>query len=107
MTQMVPLCIALTLAAPQQPPQVAAARQVAPVKPEPARPDPTQSRYVLGPQDQLRITVFDEPELTNTYRVDTDGFITFPLVNRVAASGLTPAELQDRLRTMLANGYIK
>src|SRR5204863_5198554 len=36
-----------------------------------------------------------------------DGFVTCPLINRVAASGLTPAELQDRIRTMLANGYIK
>src|SRR5207247_1760628 len=100
MTLMFALCIALTVAAPQQPPHVAPAPQVAPVKPEPAKPDATPIRYVLGPQDQLRITVFDEPELTNTYRVDTDGFVTFPLVNRVAASGLTPAELQDRLRTM-------
>src|SRR5262249_32582675 len=32
---------------------------------------------------------------------------TFPLINRVAASGLTAAELQNRIRTLLANGYIK
>jgi len=64
-------------------------------------------RYTLGPQDQVKITVFDEPDLTNIYRVDSDGFITFPMINRVAASGITPAELQDRLRSMLANGYIK
>ena len=66
-----------------------------------------QSRYVLGPQDQLRITVFDEPDLTNTYRVDADGFVTFPLIGRVTAGGLTTAELQERIRSMLANGYIK
>jgi len=101
MNSMLPLCIVLLFGAPQNPPQTA------PVKPEPAKPESAQTRYVLGPQDQLRITVFDEPDLTNTYRVDTDGFITFPLINRVAASGLTPAELQDRLRTLLASGYIK
>ena len=33
--------------------------------------------------------------------------MTFPLVGRVAASGLTLSELQDRLTAMLANGYIK
>ena len=64
------------------------------------------TRYTLGPQDQLKISVFDEPDLTNIYRVDSDGFITFPMINRVAASGLTPAELQERIRAMLAAGYI-
>ncbi len=65
------------------------------------------ARYTLGPQDQVKITVFDEPDLTNVYRIDSDGFITFPMINRVAASGLTPAGLQDRIRSMLAAGYIK
>lgn len=64
-------------------------------------------KYVLGPQDQLKITVFDEPELSNVYRVDSDGFITFPMINKVSAVGITPAELQDRIKTMLASGYIK
>jgi polysaccharide export outer membrane protein len=67
---------------------------------------PDQPRYTLGPQDQVKITVFDEPDLTNVYRVDSDGFITFPLINRVAASGVTPAELQDRIHAMLGT-YIK
>ena len=71
-----------------------------------AKADPP-ARYTLGPQDQLKITVFDEPDLSNIYRVDSDGYITFPMINRVTASGLTPAELQDRIRTMLASGYIR
>src|SRR5262249_35111108 len=74
-------------------------------KPDPKADQP--ARYVVGPQDQVKITVFDEPDLTNIYRIDSDGFITFPMINRVAASGITPAELQDRIRAMLAAGYIK
>jgi polysaccharide export outer membrane protein len=77
---------------------------------QPPKPDAKAdqpARYTLGPQDQLKITVFDEPDLTNIYRIDSDGFITFPMLSRVAASGLTPAELQDRIRTMLAAGYIR
>jgi polysaccharide biosynthesis/export protein len=95
------LLIALASAAqpPKQPPPDKAP------KPE-SRPD-QPPRYVLGPQDQLKITVFDEPDLTNIYRVDSEGFITFPMINRVAASGLTPTELQDRIRSMLAAGYIR
>jgi polysaccharide export outer membrane protein len=73
---------------------------------DPAKGD-QNTRYTLGPQDQLRITVFDEPELTAIYRIDSDGFITFPMINKVAASGITPPELQDRIRAMLASGYIR
>jgi polysaccharide export outer membrane protein len=82
------------------------------VQPPPSQPPKADAksdqpaRYTLGPQDQLKITVFDEPELSNIYRVDSDGFVTFPMINRVAASGLTPGELQDRIRTMLAD-YIR
>ncbi len=73
----------------------------------PAPPAAAAPKYTIGPQDLLKITVFDEPDLTNSYRVDSDGFITFPYINRVAASGLTLQELQDRLRSMLAAGYLK
>src|SRR5262249_28694704 len=74
---------------------------------QPPKAGDQNTRYVLGPQDQLKITVFDEPDLTNIYRVDADGFITFPMINRVAASGITAGELQDRIRTLLAAGYIR
>jgi polysaccharide export outer membrane protein len=77
----------------------------------PSRPDPASvaapARYMIGPQDLLKITVFDEPDLTNSYRVDGDGFITFPYISRVAASGLTLGELQDRIRTLLSAGFIR
>jgi polysaccharide export outer membrane protein len=65
--------------------------------------------YVIGPDDILSIYVFDEPDLNQTqkYRVDSDGMVTFPLVGRVGAAGLTLREFQDRLIARLAEGYIK
>jgi polysaccharide export outer membrane protein len=69
--------------------------------------DAATSRYLIGPQDLLKITVLDEPELTNDYRVDSDGFITFPYVGRVLAGGLNPGDLQDRIKNMLSPAYIK
>src|SRR5947208_3909725 len=93
------LGVALAIGGAQPPPQTAPE--------QPTKTSDQNVRYTLGPQDQVKITVFDEADLTNIYRVDSDGFITFPMINRVAASGLTPAELQDRIRTMLAAGYIK
>ena len=88
----------LTLAGLQQPAVTQAAL--------PPAPRDTAS-YVIGPQDQLAITVYDEPDLTNHYRVDDGGFVSFPLISRIAAAGLTIAEFQDRLRATLANGYIR
>jgi polysaccharide biosynthesis/export protein len=55
----------------------------------------------------VKITVFNELDLTNNYRVDADGSISFPFIGHVAAAGLTPADLQQRLTTMLAAGYIR
>jgi polysaccharide export outer membrane protein len=63
--------------------------------------------YVIGPQDQLSIIVTDEVDLTNKYRVDTDGTITMPYLNRVPVSGLTLAEAQVKIAKMLQAGYLR
>jgi polysaccharide export outer membrane protein len=69
--------------------------------------DISQATYQIGPQDQLRITVLDEPSLSQSYRVDSDGSITMDYIGRVRAAGSTPADLQDRVRAKLADGYLK
>jgi len=69
--------------------------------------DAATSRYLIGPQDLLKITVLDEPDLTNDYRVDSDGYITFPYIGRVQAGGLNPGDLQDRIRNLLSPSYLK
>jgi len=63
--------------------------------------------YRIGLQDEIKITVFDEPDLSAMYRVDADGAITFPLVGHVDAAGLTLAEFQQRITTMLAAGFLR
>jgi polysaccharide export outer membrane protein len=73
----------------------------------PAAQSPVAVVYVIGPEDLLTITVFDEADLTNKYRVDSEGMVTFPLVGRIPASGLTIREFQDRLVERLSSGYIK
>jgi polysaccharide export outer membrane protein len=80
----------------------------APAAPDaPLTSDAATPRYFIGPQDLLKISVLDEPELTNTYRVDSDGFITFPYIGRVLAGGLNPGDLQERIKSMLSPAYIK
>jgi polysaccharide export outer membrane protein len=62
--------------------------------------------YIIGSQDQLRVTVFGESDLSTTYRVDDAGQVTFPLIGRIMAGGLTLGEFQDRLLAQLGS-YIR
>lgn len=76
--------------------------------PAPAQPDRSApGSYLIGPQDQLVITVFGEDDLTSKYRVDDAGTVSFPLLGRIPAAGLTLSEFQDRLTAQLANGYLR
>jgi polysaccharide export outer membrane protein len=54
--------------------------------------------YVVGPQDRLAVTVFDEADLTRSVTVDGDGTFDFPLIGRVKAAGLTLRAIADGLR---------
>lgn len=57
--------------------------------------------YRIGINDVLRIAVWQEPELTATIPVRTDGKISVPLLHDVQAAGLTPMELTDSLTQKL------
>jgi polysaccharide export outer membrane protein len=65
------------------------------------------TNYVVGPQDVLTITSFDQQDLSGTYPVDADGTFTFPLVGRVKAGGLTLRELEAELKRLLKDGFFK
>jgi polysaccharide export outer membrane protein len=54
---------------------------------------PVDPKYAIGPQDILGISVWKEPDLTQTVVVRPDGRISLPLVNDVQAAGLTPMQL--------------
>jgi len=60
------------------------------------------AEYRISPLDQLRIDVFDEPELSVTeLPVDPNGRIVLPLVGEIVAQGLTPAELAAEIAASL------
>ena len=66
-----------------------------------------QQPYVLDSGDRVRITVFEQEGLTNTYAGDQSGYISFPLVGAVAARGLSGADLEADLAVKLRNGYLR
>lgn len=65
------------------------------------------SSYVIGPGDQLSITVSEEQELTGRFSVDNDGSFSYPYLGRIQAAGQTLSTLQRQISSMLANGYLK
>jgi polysaccharide export outer membrane protein len=53
--------------------------------------------YTIGADDVLSVIFWRDKELTSDVTVRPDGKISLPLLNDVQASGLTPAQLKDRI----------
>jgi len=67
----------------------------------PASEAGTTSDYVIGADDTLHISVWKEPDLSETLPVRPDGKISMPLLNDVTAAGLTPLQLKDSITEKL------
>jgi polysaccharide export outer membrane protein len=61
----------------------------------------SESDYVIGADDTLRISVWKEPDLSETLPVRPDGKISMPLLNDIPAAGLTPVQLKDSITERL------
>lgn len=57
--------------------------------------------YVIGPEDVLEISVWQNQDLSRTVTVRPDGRISLPLINDVQAAGLTPEELKNQIAARL------
>jgi polysaccharide export outer membrane protein len=69
--------------------------------------DATPREYVVGPNDLLLVTLWDQPDLSGKFRIDADGSFTFPLVGRVQAARLPIRDVERKLREALSNGFFK
>ena len=73
--------------------------------------DPTPARfdgaYYLDAGDKLRVVVYGQEGLTNTYAIDAGGSITMPLIGSVPARGRTPASLAAEINGRLRRGFIR
>jgi polysaccharide export outer membrane protein len=63
--------------------------------------------YRLDAGDRLRVVVYGQEGLTNTYAIDAGGSITMPLIGAVPARGRSPAGLAAEISAKLRNGYIR
>jgi polysaccharide export outer membrane protein len=62
-------------------------------------------RLVVG--DKLKLVVYGEDKLTGEIEVSGNGNVALPLVGEVEAQGATIAELTERIRGRLTQGYLK
>ncbi|MBV9458597.1 MAG: polysaccharide export protein, partial [Bradyrhizobium sp.] len=76
---------------------------VAPV----AAPVRYDAGYRLDAGDKLRVVVYGQDGLTNTYTIDAAGMITMPLIGTVPARGRSPASLATEITAKLRNGFIR
>ena len=66
----------------------------------------TTHAYTLDTGDVVRVTVYGDDTLTNTYTVTDKGTISFPLIGQVAARGQTITTIERMITERLADGYM-
>jgi polysaccharide export outer membrane protein len=93
-------------------PRYAARAQAAPTYSYPqnygyASASPYQPSYTLDAGDKLRVVVFGQEGLTNSYVVDAGGNINMPLVGTLPARGVTTQQLASLISTRLKQGYVR
>ena len=66
-----------------------------------------QPSYTLDTGDRVRVSVFGQEGVSNSYLVDAAGYVNVALTGPVAARGLTAAALAQAISARLQQGYIR
>jgi polysaccharide export outer membrane protein len=62
--------------------------------------------YILGGGDLLKITVYQNDDLTTETRVSGNGMISVPLIGKMKVAGETPGDVEQQIVQKLSQGYI-
>jgi protein involved in polysaccharide export with SLBB domain len=65
-----------------------------------------EADYKLGPGDKLRVTVFNEPDLSGEFDVGGQGTIALPLIGQVTVVGLTLSEVDALITQKYGANYL-
>jgi polysaccharide export outer membrane protein len=60
--------------------------------------------YLLGAGDSVRITAYNNPDLTTEAKIAEDGSVSFPLIGRVVLGGITKPAAEQQLAKLLTDG---
>ncbi len=72
----------------------------------PELPFYTERKYMIGIDDKLSFSVYNNPDLSKTTQVGKDGNVNFPLLGDIQAAGLSVSELTDQVTQLLEKDYI-
>jgi len=64
------------------------------------------TEYILDTGDEIRIVVYDEPDLTVRLFISDDGYINFPFIGTVFVTGKTTVEVQNIIHNGLKGDYL-
>ena len=62
--------------------------------------------YILKPSDVIQVSIFLEPDLEKSVRIEADGTVTLPLVKKVKVSDLTISDAQELITQLYNRDYL-
>jgi polysaccharide export outer membrane protein len=60
----------------------------------------------LGPEDVLRVVIYEHPDLSQEVIIGTDGAFVYPLIGKVQAANLTLHQLEEHMTQRLAKDFL-
>ena len=70
-------------------------------------PEEHYGPYRLASGDRLRIFIYAQPSLSRIYNVDSEGFISVPLIGNVHAQGMTTRALEGVIASRLGAEFVR
>lgn len=63
--------------------------------------------YTLASGDRIRVIVFGQDAISNSYAVSGSGHVSLPLTGDIAVGGMTTAETERTIESRLRAGYLR
>ena len=62
--------------------------------------------YILKPSDVIKVSIFLEPDLEKSVRIEADGTVTLPLIKKVKIANLTVSDAQELITQLYNRDYL-
>jgi polysaccharide export outer membrane protein len=68
---------------------------------------PSLEDYRLGPDDKVRVLVYNEANLSGEFSVNSGGYLELPLIGDVLAVNRTTNDIRTEIEKRLSDGYLR
>ena len=66
-----------------------------------------EADYLLSPYDEIEINVAGEDDLNGVYKINGEGYITFPILGKIKVDELTISQTESKITRLLEKNYFK